>query len=329
MARLEQHRQHLAPQRERGNFLVELELATGGLVLVACVGGLERSAGGVVQVRAVRGRKQRPVAALHHPLHEQIGDPVRGVHVVGAATVVTRVLAQFQELLDVEVPSLEVAAHRALALAALVDGDRRVVDHLQEGDHALALAVGALDVAAQGPHRGPVVAQPAGVLGEQGVLLDRLVDAVEVVGHRAEVARRELGVARAAVEQRRRRAHEVEARKHLVELDRARLAVDLVERQAHRHAHEEGLGQLESASLVVQEVAVVERLQPEVVELHVALGPQRLAQAAQVVERELLVEQASLDAVLDQAREGFGIALGHLRLVHLLAKDLGAHRVQQ
>jgi hypothetical protein len=72
---------------------------------------------------------------------------------VRAAAVVAGVLAQLQELLDVQVPGLQVGADRALALAALVDRHGRVVDHLQEGHHALRLAVGALDVAAQGAHR--------------------------------------------------------------------------------------------------------------------------------------------------------------------------------
>ena len=130
---------------------------------------------------------------------------------------------------------------------------------------------------AQRAHVGPVVAEAAGELGEQRVFLDRLVDAVEVVGHRRQVARRELRAMRARIEQGRRRAHEVERRQHVVELDRARLAVDLVQRQAHRHAHEECLRQLEAAAgagklrvLVDQEIAVVQRLQAEVAELHVA-----------------------------------------------------------
>jgi hypothetical protein len=87
------------------------------------------------------------------------------------------------------------------------------------------------------------------------------------------------------------RAHEVEARQHLVELDRARLAVDLVQRQAHGHAHEEGLRQLDALLVDVQEVAVVQRLQAQVVELQVALGFERRAQAGQVELQQLLVEQ--------------------------------------
>ena len=135
-------------------------------------------------------------------LHEQIGDPVRGVHVVGAAAVVTGVLAQLQELFDVQVPGFQVGADGALALAALVHRHRRVVHHLQEGHDALRLAVGALDVGAQRAHIGPVIAQAAGELAQQRVLFQRLVDAVQVVGHRRQVAARQLRAARAGVEQR-------------------------------------------------------------------------------------------------------------------------------
>ena len=104
--------------------------------------------------------------------------------------------------------------------------------------------------------------------------------------------------------------HEVERRQHVVELDRARFAVDLVQREAHRDAHEEALRQLEAAAadvLVDEEVAVVQRLQAEVAELQVALGLQRRAELLEVVLRERFVEQADLDAVLDEAREVFGV----------------------
>ena len=90
-------------------------------------------------------------------------------------------------------------------------------------------------------------------------------------------------------------------RQHVVELDRARLAVDLVQRQAHRDAHEERLRQLDAAVVDVQEVAVVERLQAEVVELQVALGLERRAEACQVELQQPLVEQLGLDALLDEA----------------------------
>jgi hypothetical protein len=150
----------------------------------------------------------------------------------------------------------------------------------------------------------PVVAQAAGELGQQGVFLDRLVDAVQVVGHRGQVAAGQLRAPRAAVEQRGRAAHEVEGRQHLVELDGARLAVDLVQRQAHGHAHEEGLRQLDALLAHVQEVAVVQGLQAQVVELQVALGLERRAQARQVELQQALVQQLVLDPALDEARKG-------------------------
>ena len=267
MPGLEQHAEHLAPQLHRRNLLVQLQLAARRAVLVAQVGFLERLADAVVQLGHIRRAEQRPVGVLHHALHEQVRDPVRRVHVVRAAAVVAGVLAQLEELLDVQVPGLQVGAHRALPLAALVHRHRGVVDHLEERHHALRLAVGALDVRAERAHRGPVVAQAAGVLGEQRVFLDGVVDAGEVVGHRRQVAGRELRALRARVEQGRRRAHEVEGRQHVVELDGARLAVLLVQRQAHRHAHEEGLRQLDARVADVQEVAVVQGLQAEVAEL--------------------------------------------------------------
>ena len=185
---LEQHRQHLAPQITRRNLFVQLQIAAGRTCFIGGVRQLEVTAELVVQIGAAARREQRPVGALHDPLHEQIGDPVRGVHVVRASAVVAGVLAQLEKLFHVEVPAFEVRAHRTLALATLIDRDGGVVDHLQERHHTLALAVRALDVAAQGAHIGPVVAQASGELGQQGVFLQGLVDAVEVVGHGGQVA---------------------------------------------------------------------------------------------------------------------------------------------
>ena len=159
--------------RPRADSLLEhLDLAARGLLFVADVGFLESLAVTGRAGRAVGGGEQGPLGVFHHPLHEQVRHPVGGVHVVGAAAVVAGVLAQFQEFLDVHVPGFQEGAHRALALAALVHRDGGVVGHFQEGHHALGLAVGALDVGAQAAHPGPVVAEAAGVLLQQGVFLD-------------------------------------------------------------------------------------------------------------------------------------------------------------
>ena len=282
-----------------------------------------------MQVRAGGRREQRPLATFHHALHEQVGNPVRRVHVVGAAAVVAGVLAQFQEFFDVQVPRFQVRTDSALALAALVHGHGRVVDHLQERHHALALAVGALDVRAECAHVGPVVAQAAGKLRQQRVFLQRFVNAVQIVRHGGQVARRQLRAARARVEQRRRARHEVERRQQLVELDGTGFAVDFVQRQAHRHTHEERLRHLDAGFADMQEVAVVQRLQAQVVELEVARGVQRCAQAGQVELGQLVVEQFGVDAALDELREVVDVARAHFRLRDFFAEDFAADRVQQ
>src|SRR3990167_9774677 len=127
VAGFEQHAEHLAPQVFGLNGLEQLDLAAvlgqGFVVLVALFEGL---AGEVVQVWHFGRAEQGPLAVIEHALHEQVGNPVRGVHVVGAATVVTGVLAQLDELFDVHVPGFQVGADRAPALAALVDCYRGV-----------------------------------------------------------------------------------------------------------------------------------------------------------------------------------------------------------
>ena len=246
-----------------------------------------------------------------------------------ASTVIAGVLAQLQKLFDIEVPAFQIGADRALALAALVHRHGRVIHHFQEGHHALRLAIGALDVAAQGAHARPVVAQATGELGQQRVFLDGFVDAVQIVRHRGEVAAGQLRTARAAVEQRGRAAHEVEGGQHLVELDGTRLALDLVQRQPHGHAHEEGLWQLDAALLHVQEVAVVQGLQAEVVELVVALGLKGGAELLQVELQQFFVQQFGLHSLLDELREVVGITRSQLLACDLLAQHLTRHGVQQ
>ena len=246
-----------------------------------------------------------------------------------APTLVAGVLAQLQELLDVEVPRFEVAADGSLALAALVHGDRGVIDDLQERHHTLAFAIGPLDMAAQGTHGRPVVAKATRVFGEQGVFLDRFVNAVEVVLYGRQVARRKLRVQRSGVEQGGRRTHEVEGRQDLVELDGASFAVDLVERQTHGDAHEEDLRQLDALSTQVQKVAVIQRLQAEVVELQIARGVESLGQTRQVVARKFGIEQPAFHATLDEAREIAGVGREHLFLRHVFTQNFLADRVQQ
>jgi hypothetical protein len=81
--------------------------------------------------------------------------------------------------------------------------------------------------------------------------------------------------------------------------------------------------------LVDEEIAVVERLQPEVAELQVALGVERLAELLEVVLRERVVEKADLDAVLDELRKVFGVLPVHVGLGRFLAHGFHAQAVQK
>ena len=178
MTGFKQHREHLAPQIGGLHGARRLDLATGCLGFVGHIGCFKIQAKLVVQVGHIGWRKQRPVAFFHHAAHEQIRNPVGGVHVMGAAAVIAGVFAQLQKFLDVEMPCFQVGTDCALALAALVDCHGRVIDHFEEGHNPLRFAVGTLDARTQSTHTGPVVAQTASELGQQGVFLDGLVNPV-------------------------------------------------------------------------------------------------------------------------------------------------------
>ena len=64
----------------------------------------------------------------------------------------------------------------------------------------------------------------------------------------------------------------------------------------------------------MQEVAIVERLKPEVGELEVALGLEGLAEVVEVEAGQLRVEQLELHATLNVGGEGRGVEPFHLSL---------------
>src|SRR5207245_7193485 len=98
----------------------------------------------------------------------------------------------------------------------------------------------------------PVVAQPACPLGELRVIADDFENVLQVVQYRAEVARAQLRMRRAGVEECGRAADETERREDFVELDRAVvLLLAFVDGESHRHTHPEILRRLQTAALMV------------------------------------------------------------------------------
>lgn len=100
------------------------------------VGRVELLAPQVDQLGHVHRGEQRPLRVVGDPAHELVRHPVRQIQVVRTAGVLAGVVAQFEELLDVRVPGLQVDRGGALAAAALVHGGDRGVQRLQERDDA-------------------------------------------------------------------------------------------------------------------------------------------------------------------------------------------------
>ena len=263
----------------------------------------------VVQIRRIAGREQGPVTVFAHALDQQIGHPVRRIHVVGSAAFVAGILTQFQEFLDVQMPAFQVGTHRALAFAALVHRHGGVVDDFQEGHHALALAVGSFDVGAQRTDWRPVVTQTARPFRQHGVIADGAVDVFKIVAHRRQVTGRQLRMAGTAVEQGGCGGHVVERREQVVELNGTGVRVVFTKGQAHGNTHEKYLRQFQAGLVPVQEVTVVQGLQTQEAELQIPLRLKGSAEALQIESSQGFVQQFITNSRLDKGAQGLWINL--------------------
>ena len=229
-----------------------------------------------------------------------------------ATAFVAGVLAQFHEVLDVEVPRFQISAHGAFAFAALIHGHRSVIGHLEERNHTLALAVGALDVRPGGANIRPVITQPAGPLGQARVVGHQLEDALQIIIHRAQVAGGKLRMQRARVEKRGRGGHEPEGAERIVKLNRTLLLVFLVHRQAHGHAHVEILRCLNTGAADVDEVAIVDRLDSHVGKLLIPLQIEGVGQLIEVELQQIRRQTLGGHTLLQVLAEMFAVHLGQL-----------------
>ncbi len=311
VACLEEHGEHFAPEGLGFDAFEESDFAFVGHLLVFGIAGFEGGACEVVKVGAVGGVEEGPGAAGFDALHKEVGDPVGGVHVVGAAAFVTRVFAEFEEVFDVEMPGLEVCAHGAFAFAALVDGDSGVVGDFEEGDDALGGAVGAGDVGACSADVGPVVAKAAGPFGEFGIVGDALEDVVQIVHDGGKVAGGELWGEGAGVKERGGGGDEAVGGEEVVEFDGALVFLGaFVEGEAEGNAHPKVLGCLDAAAFDVDEVTVVDGLDAEVVEEEVSGGLEGVSDFLEVVFEEFGGEAFGFDAAGDVVDEVGSVECG-------------------
>ena len=127
---------------------MQFKLAAGRHLFIFDVALIKRLPVQVMQIFGIVRREQGPATGFADPLHEQVRDPVGGIHVMGTAPVITGIFAQIQELLDIEMPAFQVCTHGAFALPALVDGNGGVIGNLEKGHDSLGFPVGPLDMRA-------------------------------------------------------------------------------------------------------------------------------------------------------------------------------------
>ncbi len=305
-----------------------VQLASGDLALVETVAlrlevsVLELLAEEIDEMGNLLRVEQGPLPVLLDTLHEEVGNPVGEIQVVGALSTVAGVVLQLEERLDVGVPGLEVHARRALATATLVDRSHRTVESLEPRDDAVGQPVRSLD---EGPPAAdPRVGEPdaTGVLRQPGYVAVPVVDGVEIVlGRVQEVAAGHLGVRRAAVEEGRRRREVFERGDQPVELDRLLGCRG----ETARHPHEEVLRSLDHlAGLgVAEQVAVVHGAEPEELVQSVALGDDGVVELARMGghhERGLVT-----DDPLDVAEAHRLAERVHVALLDLLVDDGRQH----
>src|SRR5690606_14736885 len=102
-----------------------------------------------------------------------------------------------------------------------------------------------------------------------------------------------------------------------------------VQGQAHGDAHEKYLRKLDAAAADMKKIAVVQRLQTQIVELLITFGLQGVAQLDQVELLQLAVQQAAFDANLDELREIIGVTRDHCGLRDFFTQHFFADCVQQ
>src|SRR5690606_2001932 len=110
-------------------------------------------------------------------------------------------------------------------------------------------------------------------------------------------------MARARIKERRARGAKAKGGHHLVKLDRPGGGVVLLQGKAHGDPHPKELRGLETTPVVVEEIAVVQRLQAQVRKGAVSFGAERPAQRLQVEAGQLRREPLDGDPVADVTYE--------------------------
>ena len=245
-------------------------LAALALLLVLLVEGLELLTVAVGEAGALIGAHEGPLAVGLDTLHEEVGNPKGVEQITGTVGLVAVVLTKVEEGEDIGMPGLDVGGDTALALSsALIDVPGSVVEDTEHRNDAVGGAVGTTDVGLGGTDVGDGHADAASVLGDDGELLEGVVDAVDgVLLHGEEEARGHLGVGSSGVEESGGGMGEESVRQKVVGLEDAG---DVVHVDADGDAHEHVLGTLGDLAVDLEQVGLLQSLEAEVVELKVTV----------------------------------------------------------
>ena len=117
MAGFEEAGEHFAPQLHRFHPTEEGDASLQSLAFVVFVAFSEGRSVEMMKIRGFIRGEEGPHSFGLHPLHEEIGNPVGGVHVVGTTPVVSGVAPEIQEIFDIVMPGFQIGAGGPPALA--------------------------------------------------------------------------------------------------------------------------------------------------------------------------------------------------------------------
>ena len=152
---------------------------------------------------------------------------------------------------------------------SLIDITRRVVKDPQHGHNAVARSVCPTNVRLTGTNVTNGHSNATGILGNDGTILESVVDSINaVVLHAHEKARAHLRIGGAGIKERRRGVRKVALRQEIVRLNDLR---NVLAMNADCHAHEHVLGAFGNLAVDFEEIGLFERLEAKVVQLKVAI----------------------------------------------------------
>ena len=251
--------------------LLGLHLPPGSpLPLVLLVESLELLSPDFVEAGALVRTHQRPLPVSLDSLHEEVRHPESVEQVPGSLLLLPVVLPQVQEVEDVRVPGLQVDGEGPGSLVpALVDVPGSVVEDPQHGHEAVTVAVGPGNVGAGGANAVDIEADTSGRLGDEGALLQSVVDSLDgVAGHRQQEAGAELGAGRGRVEQSWGGVSEQLLREQVIRLNGS---VNVLAMDPDGNSHQHLLRSLNHLPVLLQEVGSQQGLESKILILEISI----------------------------------------------------------